>query len=77
MKNERIGTVLFSLALFLTPLLAFAESHRVRDCDHPRHDCVVPMAEHWGTFETITFFSITLVALWLLTRFRLAGVSKV
>jgi hypothetical protein len=74
MKNGRIARVL----LFLTPLLAFADHDRVDDCRHHFRDsdCVVHMAEHWGAFETITFFAITAVGLWLMIRLQAVRTNK-
>lgn len=65
MKNLQTRKALLCLALFLTPLVAFAGPRPEKDCDHrwKDSDCVVPMTEHWGLLETSV---VTLGTLWLL-----------
>ena len=77
MNNRQLARHLFLLALFLTPLLAFAD-HDQNDCRHywKDSDCVVQMDQHGGVFETVTFFAITLGSFLLLTRRRAVGMNK-
>jgi hypothetical protein len=78
MTNGQTHNVLLSLALFLTPLLAFADTSSADCRPHPKlSGCVVPMPEHWGAFENISFFAIALGILWLLIRLRAARMNKV
>jgi hypothetical protein len=76
--TKRLSSLLVSLQLLLlTPYLALG-AHVDKDfcADHPRlRSCVVSVPEHWGAYESIAFFALTLVAFWVVVRLKILRTS--
>src|ERR1700720_3988419 len=66
--RTRISSLSALLALFLVPVLTFANPGV--DCArHPENpNCSVTVPEHWGVFESIGFCALVLIASWALIR---------
>lgn len=68
----RKSSLRIPLGLFVLPLLTLANPGQ--DCiKHPDNpNCpVVPMPEHWGSWESLGFCALVLIIFWVMIRLKI------